>query len=178
MAERPLECGECRRPIACHYSEITAAGTNEFIACAQCPVVQRRLYGEIQPAEISSAAREAGLCCGTCGTTLEAVQVGHSLGCANCYEVFADLLIHELVTSHKVSKRVVAQGKKKPLPLHVGRTPGESATISPAARLTALTEALNETLAREDYEQAAYLRDQIRLITGKHEELGDSEQKT
>jgi protein arginine kinase activator len=32
-------------------------------------------------------------------------------------------------------------------------------------RLLALNEALNETIQREDYEQAALLRDQIKAIT-------------
>jgi protein arginine kinase activator len=39
--------------------------------------------------------------------------------------------------------------------------------------LTALNEALVETLSREDYEQAAYLRDEIKSLT----EGSDDEEK-
>jgi protein arginine kinase activator len=101
---------------------------------------------------------------------LEAVQIGHALGCPTCYEVFADVIVHDLVTSQKISKRMAVKSAKKSMPLHIGRTPGETAAISPTARLSALTEALNETVAREDYEQAAWLRDQIRRLTEKGNE--------
>jgi protein arginine kinase activator len=37
--------------------------------------------------------------------------------------------------------------------------------INPSSRLLALNEALKETLSREDYEQAAWLRDQIKALT-------------
>ena len=173
MAERSLECGECRRAVAIHYTEIAGGVVNEFLACAQCPVVARRLYGGVPPAE-GAPTLGAGLCCGNCGTTLEDVQIGHDLGCSNCYEVFADIIVQDLMTSQKVSKRLASTAKKKSMPLHIGRSPGESAAISPTARLTALHEALKETLAREDYEQAAWLRDQIKRFT---EEPHDGQQQ-
>ncbi len=47
----------------------------------------------------------------------------------------------------------------------MGRAPGEKIEISPSLKLIALNEALSETLSREDYEQAAWLRDQIKKLT-------------
>ena len=58
---------------------------------------------------------------------------------------------------------------KKSHPIHIGRAPGESLAISPSSRLLALNEALKETLNREDYEQAAWLRDQIKALTDNEE---------
>ncbi|MBB64423.1 MAG: hypothetical protein CMO81_05110 [Waddliaceae bacterium] len=55
----------------------------------------------------------------------------------------------------------------KSTPVHVGRAPGQSAEMSPTLRLVALNEALKETLSREDYEQAAWLRDQIKELKGE-----------
>ena len=59
------------------------------------------------------------------------------------------------------------KGTEREAALHTGRTPGETAKVSPAMRLVSLNEALNETLSREDYEQAAWLRDQIKKLTAK-----------
>ena len=67
--------------------------------------------------------------------------------------------------ANKISPRISLT--KKALPLHIGRAPGEANEISPSLRLLALNEALNETLKREDYEQAAWLRDQIKDLTEK-----------
>lgn len=54
---------------------------------------------------------------------------------------------------------------KKNLPLHMGRLPGQAVEINPALKLLALNQALHETLSHEDYEQAAWLRDQIKELT-------------
>ena len=49
--------------------------------------------------------------------------------------------------------------------------------ISPTLRLIALNEALDETLIREDYEQAALLRDQIRALKEKSGPKGEKDEK-
>jgi protein arginine kinase activator len=59
---------------------------------------------------------------------------------------------------------------KKSIPVHIGRTPGEVHEISPSLRLLALNEALGEMLKSEDYEQAAWLRDQIKALTEQNPE--------
>jgi len=162
IAERPLECSECKKPISVWYTEIVGNTTTETGMCKDCPELQRRL-GASPPSEESTAVEGTGLCCGNCGTSLESIRKGTPLGCSHCYEVFADLLIKELVTSHKVSHRFATNEKAKPA--HVGRSPGEVSKLSPSLKLIALNEALQETLSSEDYEQAAWLRDQIKELT-------------
>lgn len=167
MAERPLECSECKKPVDVHYTEIVGKTSTELNMCSDCPVLQRKLAG----AEASSEPKESslpaigggGLCCGQCGTTLESVRTGHPMGCQECYEVFADILVQEMLGADKIYQGAAKQ--QRSLPLHLGRSPGEILKESPAKRLVALNEALTETLSREDYEQAAYLRDQIKALT-------------
>ena len=105
----------------------------------------------------------ATLECGNCGTTLEEVRRGHRLGCSECYTVFEDILLIEIQAANRLPPRI--SPNKKSLPIHIGRAPGESLAINLSSRLLALNEALNETLSREDYEQAAWLRDQIKALT-------------
>lgn len=169
MAERPLDCTECKKPIAVCYTEIVGDTMTRTIMCADCPHLEKHLYGFVrQETQDSNRENGAGLCCGTCGTTLEAVRMGNALGCAECYEVFADVIVQMLIDINKISRHLTTN--KKTMPLHIGRVPGETTEINPTLRLIALNEALDETLIREDYEQAALLRDQIRALKEKNQD--------
>ncbi|MFN0065336.1 MAG: UvrB/UvrC motif-containing protein [Chlamydiales bacterium] len=166
MPERPLNCTECRKPIKICYTEIVGDKVTKSVMCADCPHLQKRLYGKGKAGIAGESIKiETSLACGNCGTTLEAIQMGHSLGCPECYSVFADILIDDLLKESRISKHLTSN--KRTQPLHIGRTPGEVTEVSPTLRLIALNEALDETLIREDYEQAALLRDQIEALKKK-----------
>lgn len=164
LPERALECSECKKPIVVRYTEIIEDTLVETSMCADCPELARRLYG--MRSSVHSAGQltaVAGLCCGNCGTSWESVKTGNPLGCPDCYDVFGDLLVGEMIAANRISPRIAAN--KKSIPIYIGRAPGEKHEINPSLRLLALNEALKETLSREDYEQAAWLRDQIRALT-------------
>ena len=167
--DRPLECTECKRPVKVHYTEMVGNKITHTGMCEICPVLRNKLRGNFEENKIISFSEEgtAGLVCGECGTTLETIRMGNPVGCNVCYEVFGDTLLTELIQTTKIPKKIREQGKT--LPLHIGRGPGEVQEISPSIRLLALHEALNETLRREDYEQAAWLRDQIKSLTEENE---------
>lgn len=160
--DRPLECTECKKHIAIRYTEIVGDMMTQTSMCADCPELKRRLFGGGHPLHPGSHA-EAGLACGNCGTTLESVRMGTPLGCSICYDVFDEMILSELHTINKIPARLATA--KKATPIHLGRSPGKIQEINPSMRLLALNEALTETLKREDYEQAALLRDQIKAIT-------------
>jgi protein arginine kinase activator len=168
LPDRPLECTECRKPIAVHYTEMVGEAVNHTSMCADCPVLRHKLHGAPH-VEHSEGKREGtSLACGNCGTTLDAIRVGTPLGCNVCYEVFDDVLLPEMLAANKIPPRIATT--KKSVPIHIGRNPGESQEISPSLRLLALNEALSEMLKSEDYEQAAWLRDQIKALTEKKAE--------
>lgn len=164
LPERSLECSECKKPIVVRYTEIVGDSIVETSMCADCPLLSKRLFGSLTPLTPGMPlSASGGLCCGNCGISWEAVKTGNPLGCSDCYEVFGDLILAELVASTKLPSKIATN--KKAMPIHIGRAPGESLEISPSLRLLALNEALKETLSREDYEQAAWLRDQIKALT-------------
>lgn len=174
VPERPLECSECKKSIAVRYTEIAGNTIINTSMCSDCPELERRLHGlKNEGKELKKGLKGTGIACGTCGTTLEAVRMGTSLGCPHCYDVFSDILIAELISADKLPPRLASN--KKIAFAHNGRSPGEIAGISPSSRILALNDALNETLKLEDYEQAAWLRDQIKALTEKSKESDETE---
>jgi len=173
--ERPLECSECKRPISALYTEIIGHNLAQNYMCSECPVLKRRLFGATHVGFESQSDTKAGLACGECGTTLESLRLGAPMGCSVCYEVFEEPILAELRALGKLPSRLA--NFKKSQPLYLGRSRGEALEISSAMRLLALNEALSETLKREDYEQAAWLRDQIKALTeAQNKEQNDGKQ--
>ena len=168
MTERPLECTECKKPIAVLYTQVIGDKVTRTVMCADCPHLERRLGSVFKESSHVLTEQEASLACGVCGTTLEEIRTGHPLGCNACYDVFVDVLIDDLLKIGRISRHLTSN--KKTQPLHIGRAPGEVTEISPTLRLIALNEALDEMLIREDYEQAALLRDQIKVLKEKSKE--------
>ena len=170
---RPVECGNCKKPITCIYKEIASELILCSERCSECPVLEEKLYGRSNAAikKLGPTETEMGLYCGNCRTSLESVKMGNPLGCAECYAIFSDVLISELIGTDKIPSRLKKTLlTKKNQPIHIGTTPHKPAENAPSSRLTGLNEALNEALKRENYEQAAWLRDQIKALTEKTDE--------
>lgn len=163
-AERPLECSECRKSVATLYTLVERGSTSHTLMCASCPQLERRLHGTSFELPLGEALGTQ-IVCPECGTTLTHLRSGTPLGCSQCYETFGEQILNELITAGHIPASVAHITKGTPL--HLGRAPGEAAEISPTLRLQALNQALADTLNREDYEQAAWLRDQIKQLTEK-----------
>jgi protein arginine kinase activator len=169
MAERPFECGHCKRPIQVIYKEIINDTITVTEMCEACPILQKRLYGEIPPtAREKQTEGETGLYCGSCRTPLESVKTGDVLGCPECYSVFSDTLFSGFSSEHAIPTQARKKGeKKKGIPLHVGKSPTTPISFPTSSQLTSLNEALNDALKKENYEQAAWIRDQIKALLEK-----------
>ena len=170
IPERPLECSECKKPIAVCYTEILGESISYTNMCADCPELSRRLHGfSKENKDLSRQESTTCLACGDCGTTLNSLRFGVPLGCSGCYEVFKDILLTEINAAGKIPSRLVTT--KKSTIIHIGRAPGQNQEMNPSLRLLALDEALHETIEKEDYEQAAWLRDQIKALTDKSDSI-------
>ncbi len=161
--ERPLECCECQKPASVRYTEIADGVVARAALCADCPFLERHLGSYLQ-ADTSPGVSpdKKGLVCGNCGTSLAAVRTGSLLGCSHCYGIFQEVVFKELLVRNKIARR---QASARGVPLHTGRGLGERIELSPGLKLIELNEALSDTLTLEDYEQAAWLRDQIKKLT-------------
>lgn len=94
--------------------------------------------------------------CGNCGMTYEEFGRTGRLGCAECYEAFAKLLM-------PLIKRVQASTQ------HVGKKPARLAAPSPRTTqdLRQLQNRLQKFIAQEEFEEAAKIRDQIKHLEEK-----------
>lgn len=165
MTERPVECGHCKKAIKVLYKEAIGETILSSEMCHDCPILEQKIHGKCKEPLFKKEEEDTSLCCANCMTTLESVKTGFPLGCSNCYSVFEDILIKELIEQDKLPPRLKKElSNKKSIPLHLGKSPGNTVSIPSSNRLTSLNEALNEALKKENYEQAAWLRDQIKEL--------------
>jgi len=107
------------------------------------------LIGTIKTPE-SDPDRPRGTACPACGLTAAEFKVRGRLGCPRCYDVFRSALITVLERVHDET-------------CHRGRAPGQGSSPPTASDILAdLRQKLADAVGRENYEEAASLRDQIR----------------
>ena len=90
--------------------------------------------------------------CPVCGQTFRGFRESGRLGCRHCYEAFAEDLVPLL---RKVQMGLIHHGKTPP---------GDKSPPSPVADIQRKREDLRTAVAEEDFELAARLRDEIRIL--------------
>ncbi len=105
--------------------------------------------------EMEQTAGGTDLKCPNCGFTQADFKKAGRLGCSECYVTFSEGLEGLLKTMHKGTK-------------HSGKTPQafqQSRELSD--RLRSLQKKLDKAVAEEDFEQAATMRDEIKVTKDK-----------
>lgn len=106
--------------------------------------------GASQKMEEATTAAGTETACPACGFTQADFKKTGRLGCSECYHVFADGLEALLKGMHKGTQ-------------HKGKIPaGHKRATTSKSRLDKLEADLKQAIAREDFEQAAALRDAIK----------------
>jgi protein-arginine kinase activator protein McsA len=98
--------------------------------------------------------------CPKCGTTWDRLRQDGRAGCANCYEAFHDQLIEVMDRLQRSSQHV----GKVPRAALKRRRRLEHLRTRRDHRLEMLNRRLREAVAAEKYEDAAKLRDQIKIV--------------
>ncbi|MDO4271213.1 MAG: UvrB/UvrC motif-containing protein [Eubacteriales bacterium] len=91
--------------------------------------------------------------CPSCGLTESQLRRTGRVGCPDCYNTFADILNPYVQKVHGASR-------------HIGAAPAQ-AEQPKADPVEALRAQLKTAVEKEDYEQAAHLRDEIRRLEGE-----------
>lgn len=139
MSDRPLECSHCQHPLSVKYQEISLSTTSCYEMCSSCPILAKKL--DHVPNE--------KICCKSCGTSWQQVQAGSYFGCTLCYQTFVFLLKEtEPLFGSSVTDQMICNT------YHLIEK-----------EIDQLQQALKEAISQENYEQAAWLRDQIKEKT-------------
>ena len=109
--------------------------------------------------QLEQAAGGVELKCPRCGYSHQDFKKSGRLGCPDCYKIFADGLEGLLKTMHKGTR-------------HAGKVPAAlRQTREQADRLKLLQKKLTKAIADEKFEEAAKLRDEIKQMTPRAEDL-------
>ena len=172
-----MKCDKCAKKSTVHLTEIVDGKVVEMHLCEDCARQQSdqmdQQFGLADllagltdfGKQVPDAAPKAGaLACPACGLTYEDFRKFGRFGCAACYGAFKPQLKTLLKKIHGSS---VHLGKKIDVPPEAA--PAVLAAEAPAPEvpldpLGALRAQLQEAIRREDFEQAAALRDQIHLL--------------
>jgi len=137
-------CADCARE----------AGINDpFSVFSEDMFAPFTLFNQIaQPAAVPGAASE-GRVCPACSMTLQRLLSEGRPGCDKCYEVFSDVFNESVRRIHGAAK-------------HRGRTPtgGGGKKADGRRELSELESRLAAAIEKQEYEQAAVLRDKIKEL--------------
>ena len=153
-----MKCQICQQAEAVvHVKQAVNGQAREMHMCHGCAAkngldvqapmgIADLLFGiDVQKAQGPAAAETA---CPDCGLKRSGFQKESRMGCATCYDTFADDLAPMLADMQKSGT-------------HVGKSPVRTVLD---AELNGLDAELKRAIETEDYEQAARLRDKIRNL--------------
>ncbi len=159
-----MNCQFCKKaPATVYYTQIVANEVKKVNLCDACAkekgvndptsfsIADVLLgLGAAQKMEEATAAAGSETTCPVCGFTQADFKKTGRLGCAKCYEVFADGLEQLLKGMHRGTQ-------------HRGKiTPALRRSAEAGALLDKLEADLKTAITREEFERAAQLRDEIK----------------
>ncbi len=166
-----MKCGVCaKREAAVAFTHIVDDVKQTLLLCHECaikkkvrvapaaqakeaPVLVKEI--KIELAKLTGAEGDGGAHCPTCEMSYEEFKKIGRLGCPHCYDAFAPQLERLLNRIHGDDR-------------HRGKGPMEAAQSTDAAdELERLCAELAQAVAEEAFEEAAQLRDRIRVLEGK-----------
>ena len=159
-----MQCGLCKQKEATvHLTQIAGEKMQKVDLCEQCAKekgvndpdafsLADMLLGLGASQEMEDATGDSELKCPTCGFSQADFKKSGRLGCADCYGTFAEGLESLLKSMHKGTR-------------HTGKVPAGLRRASDVKKqLGELQALLDQSIAKEDFERAALLRDDINKL--------------
>lgn len=162
-------CQKCQKNQAnTHFTIVENGAKKEYDLCSDCAwelgstAFSPFAFGKLFSQNIAGSGNQ--LTCSHCGTTLSELQQSSLLGCEHCYD--------DLYSGIEPILRNVQRGL-----VHTGRIPSgyeakaeiagehkEESIPTEESEITLLQKQLDNAIANEEYEKAAEIRDQIKLL--------------
>lgn len=158
-------CCVCKeKPATVHLTQIVGDKMQKLDMCEECAkakgindptsfAMADLMLGLGASQELDQSAAGAELKCPRCGFSQADFKKSGRLGCPECYSTFAEGLAGLLKSMHKGTR-------------HVGKAPEAlRKTRENVDRLKTLQKKLNKAIETEDFETAATLRDEIKVLS-------------
>ncbi|MFH1142948.1 MAG: UvrB/UvrC motif-containing protein [Candidatus Eisenbacteria bacterium] len=175
-----MKCQVCNQTDAVvHIKEVRNDKVNELHLCEKC-AREKGFHSMLDQGKASlasqfiwmaenlypdAASKVGGIQCAECGLTYSDFVQGGRLGCPSCYVHFGPQL-------KQILRRVHGSVR------HVGKSPGKDGEVFERRQRTQkLHEELERAVEREEYERAAEIRDEIRLLEGAAQGAGEAPQE-
>lgn len=164
-------CDICKKNVATvHLTQMIEGKTKKVDLCEACSKekgvddptgfsLADLLLGLGAAQEMEQASGGTDLRCPHCGFTQADFKKAGRLGCSECYNVFSEGLEQLLKTMHKGTR-------------HLGKVPAiykQSQDL--ADKLRSLQKKLEKAIADEDFETAATLRDELKVVRAQMNEI-------
>ncbi len=172
-------CQMCKKQAATiHLTEIVNNQKKEVHLCEECAEKQGVVKTQMSISDFLSGLATGGKTktredlpdveCTSCGMTLSEFQSGGRFGCVDCYSGFRERIMPLIEKIHDASQ-------------HVGKMPQRTdRDVAREKSLRQLQAELKRAVEREEYEEAARIRDRIRELDGARgskEEIGSAEEQ-
>lgn len=161
-----MQCCVCKeKPATVHLTQIVGDKMQKLDLCEECAKAKGindekgfemadLMLGLGASQVLEAASPGVDLKCPRCGFSQADFKKSGRLGCPECYRTFAEGLAGLLKTMHKGTR-------------HVGKAPEAlRQTRDNVDRLKTLQKKLAKAIEDENYESAAALRDEIRILGG------------
>lgn len=169
-------CQQCqKREASVHFTQIINGNKTVMHLCNQCAEKKGQFVfspqlnlgdflwgfpGLGQSAGFTKVERPEEVRCDFCGLSINDFRKTGKLGCGNCYKAFEDSL-------NPILRRLHGSVQ------HTGKAPKKAADcIREMNELEGLKAQLAEAISKEEYEQAAELRDRIRVLEKSNKQCG------
>lgn len=171
-----MNCEECgKRPATLHLTKIVNGEKTEYHICEQCAKEKGDVFGgfgnfginqlltgllNFDPMIKKESFKEGtntqkALRCETCGLTYAQFSKSGRFGCSDCYQFLGDRL-------DPLFRRIHGNTQ------HIGKVPERSGgRIKVRKELEQLKMALQQYVAKEEFEKAAEIRDRIKALEQK-----------
>ncbi len=167
-----MKCDLCDKDAVVHLTQVVNGEMKEVHLCEEHAKEQGiDINSPISITDILMGLGEAkqGIehelspACPRCGMAREEFRKRGRLGCPDCYKTFMAELAVAIKAMHHSTQ-------------HIGKIPGhEGAQTRIKSQIARFRKELDAAIAREDYEKAAQLRDQISAARSQADDAGPAE---
>ncbi|MCH5299277.1 MAG: UvrB/UvrC motif-containing protein [Ruminococcus sp.] len=169
-----MKCQKCNKNNATtHIKRVINGEFEEYNLCSECAkeMGYNNIFGSFADDfnslfgsffENALPARTQATRCEFCGTSYSDIARTGMVGCANCYDVFADRI---MPTVRRVHGNTTHCGKNSQFAKAEAAQPQEEKPSD----IDALKSELDLAIKNQEFEKAAELRDKIKAMEGKDE---------